>query len=62
MKRPRSTSPALYFERQTHAKDPVVLEYEYPANDFEQIAVILGAAVWAFAMGMLVVALWAGVL
>jgi hypothetical protein len=57
----RTTSPSRYYERQTHAKDDVQLEY--PATpDYEAFAAILGAAVCGFALGMIVVATWAGVL
>lgn len=62
MKKHQSTSPSLYFERQTHTKDPIVLQHHDGITDGEAIAAILGAAVWAFALGMLVVAWWAGVL
>lgn len=64
MKKHRSTSPSLYFERQTHAKDPVVIEYvdDEGIRDGEAIAAILGAVVCGFALGMLLAATWAGVL
>lgn len=61
MTRYRTTSPSRYFERQTHAKEPVKLEYP-AAPDYEAIAAILGAAVFGFALGMAVVAAWIGVL
>lgn len=57
----RTTSPSRYYERQTHAKDDVKLEYP-AAPDYESIAAILGAAVFGFAIGMIVIATWAGVL
>ncbi len=57
----RTTHPSRYYERQTLTKEPVRLEY--PAtSDYEAIAVILGVAVFGFALGMVVVASWAGVL
>lgn len=55
MKKFRTTSPSRYYERQTHAKDDVKLEYPASA-DFESIAAILGAAVFGFTLGMIAVA------
>lgn len=61
MKKYRTTSPSRYYERQTNAKEPVHMEY--PATpDYEAVAAILGAAVCGFALGMIAVASWAGVL
>lgn len=57
----RTTSPSRYYERQTNAKEAVRIEYP-AAPDYEAIAAILGAAVWGFCLGMLIVATWAGVL
>lgn len=56
----RTTHPSRYYERQAPAQAPVVLEFE--DNDNETIAMVLGAAVWGFALGMVLVAAWAGVL
>lgn len=56
----RTTHPSRYYERQSPAQTPVVLEYTLP--DYEAVAMVLGAAVWGFALGMFVVAGWAGVL
>jgi hypothetical protein len=60
MTKHRITSPSRYFERQSPAQAPIVMEYVKP--DYEAWAMILGAAVWGFALGMVVVAGWAGVL
>lgn len=56
----RTTSPSRYYERRSPAQAPVVIEFTQP--DYEAWAMILGAAVWGFALGMYVVAGWAGVL
>lgn len=60
MNKHRTTSPSRYYERQSPAQEPV--HFEYPANDYEMIAMTIGAAVFGFALGMIVVASWAGVL
>lgn len=56
-----TTHPSRYYERQAPAQAPVVLEYQQ-VHDNEAIAAIIGAAVWGFALGMVVIAAWAGVL
>lgn len=58
--KPTTTHPSRYYERQSPAQAPIVMEYTQP--DYEAWVMILGAAVWGFALGMLIVAGWAGVL
>lgn len=63
MSKKRTTHPSLYFERQSPAKEDTIIEYREPGiQDGEVIMMILGMAVCGFALGMLVVAFWAGVL
>ena len=61
-----TTAPSHYYEpRKAVAQQPVVIEYRkprYPAQDGEYIATIIAIGVWGFAIGMLIVAAWAGVL
>lgn len=52
----------MYYERQTNAHAPVVLNIQPGIKDGEAIVAILGAAVFGFAVGMLIVAAWFGVL
>ena len=65
MSKKRSTYPSHYYARQAlPVKQPVVMEYQKPrymAEDGEWIAIIIGAGVWGFALGMVAVAFMAGV-
>jgi hypothetical protein len=59
----RTTAPASYFERGTPVKDPVILAYKRDRLAAGELtALIIGAVVWGFALGMLLAAYWAGVL
>ena len=60
----KSTNPSRYYERSA-AQRQVVMEYRkrpYLADDYEFIATLVGLTVFGFALGMLLVAWWAGVL
>jgi hypothetical protein len=60
----RSTYPSRYYERSA-AQREVVMECRkrpYLADDGEFIATMIGLVVFGFALGMLLVAWWAGIL
>lgn len=61
MNKHKSTSPSMYYERQTNAHAPVVLQVT-GIRDGEAFMAILGAGVFGLALGMLIAAGMAGLL